>query len=81
MLEKRIPKVLERLLESRENYYSDNKEIIWSGEPKYYFVDTVLSSSDALGVILIDSDNRISDLEKKFVVFLKKLLVNKIDIL
>ena len=50
-------------------------------EPKYYFADTILSSSDALGVILIESDNKISDLEKKFVIFLKKLLVNKIDIL
>ena len=81
LLEKRISKVLERLLESRESYYNDNKEIICSEEPKYYFADTILSSSDALGVILIESDNKISDLEKKFVIFLKKLLVNKIDIL
>ena len=77
-----INQKLQKLLENRENYESLNKEIILDEiEACYYLILPIIISTDVVGLIVMINDKLFVNEQRKFLKFLNKLLVNKIDIL
>lgn len=72
---------LSKLLENRENYESISKEkILEEVEPCYYYINPLIISTDVVGLTVFLSDSTFSTEQKKFLQFLSKLLINKIDV-
>lgn len=73
---------MQKLLENREIYESSIKEIILEElENCYYLIIPIIVSTDVVGLIMMINDSNFTNEQKKFMNFLNKLLVNKIDIL
>ena len=73
---------LSKLLENRETYESMSKEkILEEVESSYYFIYPLIISTDVVGLMMFLSDSTFSTEQKRFLQFLSKLLINKIDVL
>ena len=73
---------LSKLLENRETYESMSKEkILEEVESSYYFIYPLIISTDVVGLMIFLSDSTFSTEQKKFLRFLSKLLIHKIDVL
>ena len=73
---------LSKLLENRETYESMSKEkILEEVESSYYFIYPLIISTDVVGLMIFLSDSTFSTEQKRFLQFLSKLLINKIDVL
>ena len=74
---------LAKILEEREAYDSVNSEYIFEDVDKlgYYSVLPIIISSDVSGLLVLYSDKPLMSYMKNFLVFLNKIIVNKIDIL
>ena len=71
-----------KFLENRETYESVYKENILSEiEESYYYVIPLIVSTDVVGVLVLFSSQPITEVQKKFLNFINKLHINKIDIL
>ena len=83
MIEKKsINSKLSKLLENRETYESMSKEkILEEVESSYYFIYPLIISTDVVGLMIFLSDSTFSTEQKRFLQFLSKLLINKIDVL
>ena len=57
------------------------EKILEEVESSYYFIYPLIISTDVVGLMIFLSDSTFSTEQKRFLQFLSKLLINKIDVL
>ncbi len=73
---------LSKFLENREVYESLTKEsLLEEIEPYYYYICPLIISTDVVGLMVFLNDSTFSNEQKRFLQFLAKLLIHKIDVL
>ncbi len=78
---KKIPKMIDELMENRENYESKNKEKLFEEENDYfYLMKPIIVSTDCLGMIIFYKNQEFLEWEKNFNKFLSQIFVRKIEI-
>lgn len=81
LINKNISNKLINLIDERESYFSDNKEILNFENEKmegYFSIVPIISTMDSLGLVIFNSKN--NEDYKVLVKFIAKMLAAKIDI-
>lgn len=70
------------VLNNRSIYESTNKKFInnFSDKENYYLILPIIINSDAVGLLINESDIKISDEDKKILMFLKVIIENKMSL-
>lgn len=78
---KKIPKMIDKLMEERESYESKEEEIFFDDNlNKYFLMKPIIVSTDCLGMIIFYKNKGFEEWERNFSKFLSQLFVRKIEI-
>ena len=76
---KNIPKMIDNLMEERENYESREKESLFD-EEYYYLMRPIIVSTDCLGMVVFYKNCSFEEWEKKYIKFISQIYVRMIEI-
>ena len=77
---KKIPKMIDKLMEERESYESKEESFFDDSLNKYFLMKPIIVSTDCLGMIIFYKDKGFEEWERNFSKFLSQLFVRKIEI-
>ena len=76
----KIPNKIEKLLENREKYESNNKENFYENLDGFYIMNPLIISADCIGVIIFYKKSNFTIFEKQLLNFVNQLFILKIEI-